>query len=514
MVYDVIKSKIIIMKLYFKTLKFYFSSFIFYWTLVCVHAQVQIFTPPSSLKPASDFEVKINGKEVFVYESPIPASYCSFNMDGPVEIIIKTRRDLKWVDIRPLSLGLKATFKDSTITIKMSKPSKISVELNGSIKSPLFIFANPPEINKPNKKDPNVIFFEAGKIHYPGIIKLISNQSLYIEGGAIVVGVVESENSKHVKISGRGILDGSYNHNFNDSIIKTGNLSLLSVTKIPGSYHRSIEFKDCEDISIEGITLHNSTSWQITPIHCNQVKIENIKIISDQASDDGIDIVRSRNVLITNSFIRTKDDCIAIKANMEYPPSEGVDNVLVENCVFWNALWGNGLEIGFELYSSEVKNITFRNSDIIHVESNAALSIHNSGSAVVSNVLYDNIRIENVGKKLFDLAIFRSRYSIDGVETEEEMKKLYLHGAWDGVLQVPSDKKNFHAKFRGYIKNITFRNISLIDCNYPYSIFNGYNQDKNINGVKIENLVVNGKKITDKKNFKSYIENTENITVK
>jgi len=172
------------------------------------------------------------------------------------------------------------------------------------------------------------------------------------------------------------------------------------------------------------------------------------------------------------------------------------------------------LEIGFELYSSEVKNITFRNSDIIHVESNAALSIHNSGSAVVSNVLYDNIRIENVGKKLFDLAIFRSRYSIDGVETEEEMKKLYLHGAWDGVLQVPSDKKNFHAKFRGYIKNITFRNISLIDCNYPYSIFNGYNQDKNINGVKIENLVVNGKKITDKKNFKSYIENTENITVK
>ncbi len=502
------------MKLYLKSLKFYFSSFIFYWSVVCIYAQVQIFTPPLGIKPSSDYEVKINGKEVFVYSSPIPASYCIFNMDGPVEITIKTGRDLKWVDIRPLSSELKATFKDSTITIKMSKPLKISVELNGSIKSPLFIFANPPEISKPNKKDSNIVFFEAGKIHYPGIIKLKSNQTLYIEGGAVVVGVVESENTKHVKISGRGILDGSYNHNLNDSIIKTGNLSLISSTKLPGSYHRSIEFKDCEDVSIEGITLHNSTSWQVVPIHCNRVKIENIKVVSDQASDDGIDVVRSRNVSITNSFIRTKDDCIAIKANMKYPPSEGVDNVLVENCVFWNALWGNGLEIGFELFSSEVKNITFRNSDIIHVEANAALSIHNSGNAVVSNVLYDNIRIENVGKKLFDLAIFRSRYSLDGSENEEEIKKLYLNGAWDGVLKISSDKKKIHAKFRGQIKNITFKNIRLIDCNYPYSIFNGYNQEKNINGVKIENLIVNGKQITDKKLFKSYIENAENITVK
>lgn len=86
----------------------------------------------------------------------------------------------------------------------------------------------------------------------------------------------------------------------------------------------------------------------------------------------------------------------------------------MQNAVFWNALWGNGLEIGFELNGAAVKNITFRNNDIIHVESGAALSIHNAGNSVVSNIVFDDIRIEDARQKLFDFAVFCSRYSEDG----------------------------------------------------------------------------------------------------
>lgn len=181
---------------------------------------------------------------------------------------------------------------------------------------------------------------------------------------------------------------------------------------------------------------------------------------------------------------------------------------------FWNALWGNALEIGFELNSSEVRNIRFKNSDIIHVEAGAVFSIHNAGTATVKNILFDNIRVEDARQKLFDLAIFRSRYSEDGPPTEEEVRKLYLNGAWDGVIAVPADKKDYHAQFRGKIKNVVFRNINIVEGQFPFSIFCGYNKLKNVSGVRIENLVVNGKKITTIKAAKLSLENADNIIVK
>jgi polygalacturonase len=57
-----------------------------------------------------------------------------------------------------------------------------------------------------------------------------------------------------------------------------------------GSYNRFLEFIDCDNVTLDGVTLHNSTTWQVVPINTNNIRINNIKIISDQASDDGIDV--------------------------------------------------------------------------------------------------------------------------------------------------------------------------------------------------------------------------------
>jgi hypothetical protein len=262
------------------------------------------------------------------------------------------------------------------------------------------------------------------------------------------------------------------------------------------------------------VTLHNSTSWQVVPINCTNVAINNIKIVSDQASDDGIDIVRTRKTRIRNSFIRTKDDCIVIKAHLGYPREVAVDDMVAENCVFWNAAWGNALEIGFELNAAEIKNISFRNSDIIHVEAGAAISIHNAGRGHVKNVVFENIRIEDARQKLFDFAIFRSQYSEDGTRDPEERKRLYLNGAWDGVLQVPAAQKEHHAQFRGNISGVLLKNIRIVDGLFPYSVFYGYDEKHNIDGVTIDNLNVHGKKITRLQDAKLYMEQASNIVIR
>ena len=502
-------------KIQLNLIYFLIPVFLFFSALSnSVMAQEIIYPAPLGVKPSPDFGVHIEGRPAFVYASPIPASYCSFDMNGPVEIKIKANRDIKWVDIRPRSASIHPVFRDSTITFKINKPVQLSIELNGSIKNPLFIFANAVENNRPDKNDKNVIFFGAGKIYYPGIINIKSNQTLYIEGGAIVVGVIKADSAQNIRIAGHGILDGTYNSMFNDSLIKSANQESINSNKTSGSYHRFIELNNCKNATIEGITLHNSTSWQVVPIKCQNIKINNIKIVSDSPSDDGIDVVNSKNIIITNCFIRTKDDCIAIKSYLLHPRGPDVDRVHVNKCTFWNALWGNGLEIGFELNSSEVRNITFNDCDIIHVEAGAVFSIHNAGRATVKNVLYDNIRIEDARQKLFDLAIFRSTYSEDGTSNAQEREKLYLNGAWDGVLSYPSSEKNYHAGFRGKIRNIEFKNIKIVDGLFPFSVFYGFDKTHDIENILIENLRVRNQKITSLTEAKVYMENTEKIIVR
>ena len=272
-----------------------------------------------------------------------------------------------------------------------------------------------------------------------------------------------------------------------------------------------LHFQDSRKIEIEGITIVNSQTWQIVPINCDQVNIHNVKIASDNGSDDGIDIVRSKNVSVDQCFIRSKDDCVAIKAAWDYPAECGVEKVKVSRSVFWNALWGNGLEIGFELRANKLCDIIFEDCDIIHVERGAVFSIHNGDYATVENVRYENMRVEDARHKLFDIAIFLSQYSLDSPKDPEEVKKRYLHGAWDGVLSVPKDQQEYYASNRGHIKNIQFKNIAIVDGPFPFSIIHGYDKKHIVENVSFENLTIHGQHIKDAKQGRFTIENARNI---
>lgn len=460
-------------------------------------AKVITWPGPEARNSSSNFRVWVNGEELFVYDSPV-ASFASFDFDEAVEVKVKASRDLKWVDVRPLRLGIRpATGADSTFKFMLSEACKLSLEFNGEIdNNPLFLFAGKPELDIPDPEDPDVIYFKAGQVHNPGLIEVRSGQTIYLEGGAIVDGIIRGERVEDVTVRGRGILLGTNNRKYRTE-----------------SRSRFIQFDECRNISIRGITLVDSKMWEIVPILCDGVEVKNVKIFSENGGDDGIDVVRSKNVHVSDCFIRTKDDCIAIKAAMDYPTEAGVENVLVENCVFWNSIWGNAIEIGFELRSDYVRNITFRNIDVIHCQDGAVMSIHNGDRATVENVLFEDIRVEDARQKLFDLAIFFTQYSVDYPRGQDRSLR-YLHGAWDGVQHLASDEKMEHAGYRGKIRNVTFRNIEVVDGLFPFSVFTGYDDDHDIDGVIIDNLLVHNKKITSLEELKVYNEFTRNIELK
>jgi hypothetical protein len=460
-------------------------------------SQVTTWQAPKGFASDAYYQVKVNGIQVPVFDTPI-ASYAVFDFKGEVNVEVNTMYDVRWVDIRPLRTGLKPTYTgDNSFSFKINKPENLSLELNGRIRQqPLFIFAGNPETNQPLKTDKNVIWFEGGKLYKDVKLELKDNQTVYIEGGAVVQGYLFAKGKKNIKICGRGILDGSLNK------------------EDPTCDNRFIDIRDCENVTVEGITLHNSTTWQVALFHCNKAKINDIHIVSESGSDDGMDIFRCTNVVIDNVFAHTKDDCIAIKSGGDYPPEDPTDNILVKNCVFWNSIWGNGIEIGFELYSNEVKNIHFENIDVIHVEDGATISIHNAGQAHVHDVIFENIRIEDSRQKLFDVAIFFSRWGPDGIQDPEFIKKNYLWGAWDGVQKIPAGKEAYHSQFRGTVSNILFKDIQVVGGLLPFSVFHGFDKVKNVSGVTIENLTYMGKKITDLESAKVRLSNTVDIKIK
>ncbi len=480
-------------------MKSIFTSFALLLLSGFLFAEVVIHPPLPGFDRAGDFRVYVDGKESFVANAD-PFAFTMFDFEGKAEIVIETRNDVKWVDLRPLGDKIPVKWSDRRISFTIDKPSQLSVELNGENERPLYIIANPLETKIPNFNAPNVMVFKAGETYEIKDYKVEDNQILYLEAGSLLKGMIHLDNVKNVKILGRGIIDGGMNEEWD----------------LP----RLLKMDYSEDILVEGVTFFNSLRWTVHPSNCKNVVIDNIKILNWDTGSDGVDINSSQNVTVKNSFLRCNDDCVVLKSMGErsYYPNEqmiagNVDNILVENCVLWNMAWGNALEIGFELRSKEVKNIIFRDCDIINVERGAAISIHNGDWAHVHDVLYENIRIENAQHKIFDVAIFLSQYSYDRPADEEIRRQQYKHGAWDGVqIEVPK-KEEFHKQFRGKISNITFRNISIMDGPVSFSLFVGYDDEHEIENVKIDNYRYYGRTARNIHEGRIFIRNIEDFAI-
>lgn len=470
------------------------------------------------LPGSKDFSVWVNGGEIFAGAAGgnrWPYSYCAFDFSEPVTIRVGFAKSIKWVDIMPSILKIEhKTIDDHTFEFMLDEPKKITVLINNDRKNALHILTNYPEKSRPKQGDENVLYYKAGTYDI-GVLDLKSNQTLYLESGARLKGMVRIKDAKNVRIMGRGMIDGSDNE-----------------VRINRPYSnepfRLIYMDHSENIRIEGITLFNSRRWTIHPYACKNLEIDNINIVNWDYGSDGIDISACQNVTVRNSFLRTNDDCIVVKAlslgkKMYYPNprhnNPDVKDILVEGCTLWNMAYGNAFDIGFELRCDRVGDMIFRDCDVLMQEGRGAIfSIHNSDNAIVENVLFDDIRVENANQtyshKLIDIAILFSVWSYDKFADREMIAKHRYSDAWDNLLPVLPGKEEFHASHRGGVRNIHFRNIQVLDGKFPYSVINGFDEDHIVDNITFENISAHGRKLTNAKELKLFTQYAENITIK
>lgn len=432
--------------------------------------EVITYTYPRISPKSASFKVKAGSKDIFVYNTSA-GDFAAFACTGIVEVEIETQGTVGNVRIAPARHGIEPKISGNRILLRLQKPVHLLIEIDGLPQ--LYLYCDAPDPNLPAPTDPKVRFFANGQVYEVGELRLGDNETLYIEGGAVVRGCIRATSARGVRIAGRGVLDGSY-YRSNDR-------------------HRSIVLEGCRDSRVDDIIMIEPTAWMIMLGLCQDVTVRNVKQLGSVGSSDGVDIVGSRRIRVEDCFCRNGDDCIAIKSldlrphdstvTMDY--SADVEDIEISGCAFIANIGGQALEIGHELRTASVRNIRFRDCDILGVHGyGAPFGIHNADRAMVSDVLYEDIRVEHYYNKLIEFRVVKSRWSKD--------------------------------EQRGQIRNVTLRNIdvtvSIYNPGYSCSVIGGLDARHTIEHVHFENFRLNGKAAASADDVDLYCKQTKDVT--
>lgn len=415
----------------------------------------------NEILPSRDFQLKVNGEEVFVYHTEV-ANFAVIESDQPevdVEVINTSINPTFHVMLRPLSLKVKPEVQDDgdflrnrRICFKLPVPCRASLEIDGRLNMPLFLFAYDPEKDLAGRDEAKIRRYAPG-VHEVGNIELGDGETLVLEKGAYVHGNVIARGDD-ILVCGRGVLSGE----------RYPRRQRGTPPKAPMN---SIYGDNCKNLTVRDVTLVDCPVFHVMPCGCDGVTLERVNVIGRVRSGDGIDLCGSVNVLIDGCFVRVHDDCICLKGYNRI--QSDVYNIVAQNCVLFNWEGGNGIEIGYETCCGEIRNVTFRNIDIIHslyegLGSGGAITIHNGDRAHVHDVLYDDIRVEDAKEKFLDIKMLTSTWNQDAM--------------------------------CGPVTDITFRNVRVVEGPFPPSIIHGFDFNHMIHRIRFINLSVLGKQIT------------------
>lgn len=244
----------------------------------------------------------------------------------------------------------------------------------------------------------------------------------------------------------------------------------------------SLDGAECENLTIEDVIVHSHArnGWNIHLYLCADVQVNNLKVLSTTyACTDGIDISNGRNVYIQNSFVRSCDDSISIKA---FQPELPCENIHLSHMILWNDC-NNSMVVGEESKATYYNNISFTDIDVLfsyddpqyheQLDERAVMGIVLLDGVECKDILWENIRIHKCERLC--CMVFRDNF-------------------WFGT--VPGDQTK-----PGVIDGVTLRNIRVF-CNSGSKIadqilLEGYDENKKVQNVSIQLCQIMGVEIDE-----------------
>lgn len=424
------------------------------------------------------YQVKVDMHEV----STASMAYFDFTGEVEVEITCPGVFYIYQADVRPVSAKTEYSFDSKAVRLKLKQPAKLSIEINKGRRHNLHLFAGEITEQEAKPSGENTLYLPGnlqrtsihrteelmykvekmplGRTIYfgPGVhyleectMRIPSDTSVYLAGGAIIVGAFIVSRARNVRIYGRGCL------------------YLAGFERFSGI--NGIRLSHSSHVRIEGIHLINPPHYSIYMGDSDDVLVEDITSFSCEGWSDGIDMMSSRNITIRNCFLRTSDDCIAIYGR-RWDYNKDVKNILITGCSLWADV-AHPTMIGthgdYENEGNIIENIRFENLDILeHNEYRAGylgcLAINSGDKNVVRNVSYEDIRIEHIEHgKLLDIQVkFNPDYN-------------------------PAPGRR--------IEGVYLKNIFYMGEGEETSVIKGYSDEYRVSDVVIDGLYICGRKV-------------------
>ncbi|WP_321332402.1 glycosyl hydrolase family 28 protein [uncultured Bacteroides sp.] len=378
------------------------------------------------------------------------ASMVQFDFSGKIEVLVqKNNEEVRSVNIRPLSKHIIPKVEGRFVSFILDKPQNLSIEFNDDRLHNLHLFANSIETDIPDKNASNVMYFEAG-MHEPTdsitkSFRIPSNTIVYLEGGAVLKGRLVCDSVENVKVLGHGMLLEP---------------------------QQGISITYSKNVLIDGITVVDPHHYTVSGGQSTGITIKNLKSFSYQGWADGLDFMSCSNILIDDVFMRNSDDCLAFYTH-RWDFYGDCRKVRVQNSTLWADI-AHPINIGTHgntVTGDEVlEDMLFSNLDILEQDEDdrdyqGCMAINVGDHNLARDITFEDIRVENIQEgQLFYLRVMYNQK--------------YNTGPGKGV------------------KNIVFRNIT---CNAKYvnpSLIEGYDENRTVDDISFENVVLNGRKIT------------------
>jgi polygalacturonase len=309
---------------------------------------------------------------------------------------------------------------------------------------------------------------------------------------------------KNIAITGKGILDGNATYNdwydWNNvkprkqvkarDLLHVMNEKQIDPTKRvfgEGSFLRPnfIQLYKCDNILISDVKMINSPMWNVNPVLCENVTLKNMRIIAHGSNTDGINPESCKNVLISNCYFDTGDDCIAIKSGRDQDGrriARPAENHIIENCEMKDG--HGGVVIGSEI-SGGARNIFAINCimDSPNLDRILRLKTSSSRGGTIENVFMKDIKVGAYADAAITCNMF---YEKPGKFMP------VIRNIW--VENVDVEKGGEYGIFVNAYKESPVQNLKIINCNIrgvktPMKI--DYVKD-----LKLENVKINGQDVS------------------
>lgn len=179
-----------------------------------------------------------------------------------------------------------------------------------------------------------------------------------------------------------------------------------------------ISLVGCKNVLLQGVIFQNSPAWNIHPLMCENIIIDNVLARNPAFAQNGdaLDLESCKNALIINSRFDAGDDGICIKSGKDADGRRrGIpcENVVVDGCTVFAG--HGGFVVGSEM-SGGVRNFMVRHCQFLGTDVGLRFKSKRGRGGIVENIYIQDISMMDI---ITDAITFNMYY---GGKSVSEMK--------------------------------------------------------------------------------------------